>query len=132
MPMTTAPEQLSGRTLMGSDGDKIGKIADVYLDDETGNPEWLAVTTGLFGSRVSFVPLAQASSAGDDVTAPYSKEQVKDAPNAEADGRLSQEEEAPSTVTTASTTARAAPTRVCPRAAATPATTPHAPTPTRP
>jgi uncharacterized protein (TIGR02271 family) len=94
MSLTSAPEQLIGRTLMGSDGDKIGKIADVYLDDQTGKPEWLAVTTGMFGSRVSFVPLAQASSTGDDVTVPYSKEQVKDAPNAEADGQLSQQEEA--------------------------------------
>ncbi len=56
-------------------------------------PEWLAVSTGLFGSRVSFVPLAEAQRDGDDIRVPYSKDQVKDSPNAEADGALSQDEE---------------------------------------
>src|SRR5215213_953308 len=47
-----------GRTAVDRDGDKVGKIADVYLDDDTGQPEWLAVTTGMFGTGVSFVPLS--------------------------------------------------------------------------
>ena len=64
------------------------------MDAETGKPEWLAVKTGMFGSKVSFVPIAEASEAGGDVRVPYDKQQVKDAPNAEADGELSQEEEA--------------------------------------
>ena len=93
MSLTNAPEQLIGRTLVSTDGDKIGRIADVYLDDQTDAPEWLAVTTGLFGSRVSFVPLTEATTAGDDVAVPYSKDHVKDAPNAEADGHLSEQEE---------------------------------------
>lgn len=82
-----------GRTLVGSDGGKIGKISDVYMDSDTGEPEWFTVTTGLFGRRVSFVPTAQASFNGDDVAVPYDKDQVKDAPNAEADGHLSTQEE---------------------------------------
>src|SRR5215207_3359539 len=83
-----------GRDLVGSDGSKIGTISDIYLDEDTGQPEWLAVKTGLFGSRVSFVPLTGATARGDDLTCRWTKEQVKDAPNAEADGRLSQAEEA--------------------------------------
>jgi uncharacterized protein (TIGR02271 family) len=83
-----------GSNAVGSDGDKIGKIEEIYMDAETGKPEWLAVTTGLFGSKVSFVPVAEASEAGGDVRVPYDKQQVKDAPNAEADGELSQAEEA--------------------------------------
>jgi len=86
--------QLRGQELVDRDGDKIGKIDEIYLDEQTGQPEWMAVKTGLFGSRVSFVPLAQASMEGDVVRVPYEKAQVKDSPNAEADGQLSQDEEA--------------------------------------
>jgi hypothetical protein len=43
---------------------------------------------------VSFVPFAEASAANGGVQVPYDKQQVKDAPQAEADGELSQEEEA--------------------------------------
>jgi uncharacterized protein (TIGR02271 family) len=90
---TTDVQQLVGRTAHGNDGQKLGKIQDIYLDQDTGKPEWMAITTGLFGSNVSFVPLAEASVSGDDVQVPYTKDQVKDAPNADPDGQLSQEEE---------------------------------------
>jgi uncharacterized protein (TIGR02271 family) len=82
-----------GRTLVDSNGNKIGKISDIYTDEATGQPEWVAVTTGLFGSNVSFVPLAGSDARGDDLRVPFTKDQVKDAPNAKPDGQLSQEEE---------------------------------------
>jgi len=82
-----------GRTLIDRNGDKIGRIDDLYLDDDTGQPEWLAVSTGLFGTRLSFVPIRGAESRGEDMVSQWTKEQVKDAPNAEADGQLSEEEE---------------------------------------
>jgi len=85
--------QLRGMEVVDRDGDKVGKIDEIYLDEQTGQPEWLAVNTGLFGSNVSFVPLAQATNEGDSVRVPYEKSQIKDAPNASADGQLSQEEE---------------------------------------
>ena len=94
MPTTEDIKTWRGHEALGSDGDKLGKIEDIYLDEETGKPEWLAVKTGLFGGRVSFVPLAEASLEGDTVTVPYDKATVKDAPHAEADGQLSQQEEA--------------------------------------
>ena len=83
-----------GHKARSSDGDNLGTIEDIYLDQETGKPEWMALKTGMFGTRVSFVPLAEARPDGDVVTVPYDKATVKDAPHAEADGRLSQEEEA--------------------------------------
>ncbi len=82
-----------GRNAVDADGDKIGTIEEIYMDYETSKPEWLAVTTGMFGSKVSFIPIAEATESGDDVRVPYDKQQVKDAPTAEADGELSQEEE---------------------------------------
>ena len=91
------PEEVGswrGRNAVDSDGDKIGKIEEIYMDAETGKPEWLAVKTGMLGSKVSFVPLAEATESGGEVWVPYDKQQVKDAPNAEGDGEISQEEEA--------------------------------------
>jgi uncharacterized protein (TIGR02271 family) len=83
-----------GRNLVDRDGDKIGTIEEIYLDAETDQPEWLAVKTGLFGKNLTFVPIAEASERGGDVTVPYEKAQIKDAPSADADGQLSQDEEA--------------------------------------
>jgi uncharacterized protein (TIGR02271 family) len=84
-----------GSTVYGSDGDKIGQVGQVYLDDETGRPEWATVRTGLFGTSESFVPLGQSSLTGDGVTVPYDKSTVKDAPRVDVDhGHLSQSEEA--------------------------------------
>ena len=83
-----------GRTACEPDGSKIGRIEDVYLDEQTGKPEWVAVATGMFGSRLTFVPISGATSNGDDVMLNFTKQQVTDAPNAEADGALSQDDEA--------------------------------------
>jgi uncharacterized protein (TIGR02271 family) len=94
MPDIDQMQAWEGRNLLDRDGDKIGSIGDVYLDAETGRPEWIAVTTGLFGSKVSFVPTAEARTEGDDVRVPYEKSHVKDSPNVDADGALTQDEEA--------------------------------------
>jgi uncharacterized protein (TIGR02271 family) len=83
-----------GATLVDNDGDKIGTIEDIYLDRQSGDPEWVTVKTGLFGTKSSFVPIGEARSAGgDEVRVPYTKDQVKDAPRIEPDGELSKEEE---------------------------------------
>jgi uncharacterized protein (TIGR02271 family) len=83
-----------GSNAVDNDGEKVGTIHEIYMDAETGKPEWLAVKTGMLGSKVSFIPIVGAREAGGEVRVPYDKQQVKDAPNAEADGELSQQEEA--------------------------------------
>jgi uncharacterized protein (TIGR02271 family) len=93
MPNLDELQSWHGRDLIDRDGDKIGSIGDVYLDDQTGQPEWLTVKTGLFGNKESFVPTAEARAEGDTVRVPYEKSQVKDSPNVDADGALSQDEE---------------------------------------
>src|SRR5690242_17492809 len=82
-----------GRDLVDNDGDKIGSIDDIYLDRETDEPEWAVVTTGLFGTKRTFVPLADAEPSNDGVRVPFEKAQVKDAPRIDPDGALSHEEE---------------------------------------
>jgi uncharacterized protein (TIGR02271 family) len=94
MPNTTDVQHWEGQHLLAQDGSKIGKIDAIYLDDHSGEPEWALVNTGLFGSRSSFVPIAQASSSGDGVTVPFDKDKVKGAPNVDEDGHLSPQEEA--------------------------------------
>jgi uncharacterized protein (TIGR02271 family) len=86
-------DNLMGRDIYGADGGKIGTAVQVYADDESGKPEWVSVRTGLFGTKQSFVPLADASLSGDSITVPYDKAFVKDAPNIDEEGHLSQDQE---------------------------------------
>jgi uncharacterized protein (TIGR02271 family) len=76
-----------------SNGDRLGSIGQVYLDNDTGQPEWVTVRTGLFGANESFVPLEQAELTEDGVRVPYDKDRVKGAPNIETDRELSEQEE---------------------------------------
>jgi uncharacterized protein (TIGR02271 family) len=93
-PSIETVQSWQGRTMVDPAGDKLGTIDAIYLDDETGQPEWATVTSGLFSAKTAFVPLAQAQDTGDSVQVPYDKDQVKDAPSMEADGQLSQDDEA--------------------------------------
>jgi Domain of unknown function (DUF2382)/PRC-barrel domain len=93
MTEVTEAYDFRGRTLIDRDGDKIGKIDDVYPDRQDGQPEWALVNTGLFGTRKTFVPLGAAQPVGEDLRVPFEKGQVKDAPRIEADGELSESEE---------------------------------------
>jgi uncharacterized protein (TIGR02271 family) len=86
-------DQVAGSDAYGSDGSKIGSVGQVYLDDQTGQPAWVTVNTGLFGTNESFIPLSEASFSGDRLTVPYDKSKVKNAPNVASDGHLSPEEE---------------------------------------
>jgi uncharacterized protein (TIGR02271 family) len=93
-PSIDTAQSWQGRTMVDPAGDKFGTIDAIYLDDETGQPEWATVTSGLFTAKTAFVPLAEAQDMGDSVQVPYDKQQVKGAPTMQADGSLSQDEEA--------------------------------------
>jgi hypothetical protein len=83
-----------GLIMIDRDGKQLGEITDIYLDRETDRPEWAVVRTGLFGLRSSFVPLAEATRVEHRIQVPHPRTLVKDAPNIEADGQLSEAEEA--------------------------------------
>ena len=93
-PSIETVQSWQGRTMVDPAGDKLGTIDAIYLDDETGQPEWAMVTSGLFTATAAFVPLAGAEATGDSVQVPYDKDQVKGAPTMQADGSLSQDDEA--------------------------------------
>ncbi len=84
---------LAGKTLVGPDGDSIGKIKDVYESTDDGGGTFATVTTGMFGGGSSFFPLDAAELRGDDVSVPYDKGFIKDAPRVENDEELSAPEE---------------------------------------
>jgi hypothetical protein len=83
--------QQSGNVYTGSE--KIGRIGQIYLDDETSEPTWVTVKTGLFGTSESFVPLFHARIEGNDIIVDYDEETIKNAPRIEADNDLTPREE---------------------------------------
>jgi uncharacterized protein (TIGR02271 family) len=82
-----------GQNVYDESGAKIGSASEVYLDDETGQPEWVTVRTGLFGTKESFVPIRDADLTDDGIRVHVDKDRVKDAPKIDAEGHLSPEEE---------------------------------------
>ncbi|HEV2929360.1 MAG TPA: YsnF/AvaK domain-containing protein [Propionibacteriaceae bacterium] len=93
MPDLDTVRAWQDRVMVDADGGKIGNIESIYVDDQTGEPEWALVHTGLFGTKSTFVPLAQATPAGDQIQVPYQKQLVKDAPGIDPDQHLSESEE---------------------------------------
>jgi uncharacterized protein (TIGR02271 family) len=95
--MSITIDQLQGLAGHGkvvtAQGDKVGSIGQVYVDDTTGAPNWVTVKTGLFGSAETFVPVETARLDGHDVVVDYTKDAIKAAPRVDADGSLSPEEE---------------------------------------
>jgi uncharacterized protein (TIGR02271 family) len=87
--------RIIGTDAVDTGGSKLGKVGQIYLDDETGRPEWATVSTGLFGTQESFVPLEQAEISGDSLRVPYDKARIKGAPRVDAEqGHLSPDQEA--------------------------------------
>ena len=93
MRTSTDIGQWRGAKAVDSSGDKVGTVDEVYLDRGSQEPEWVTVSTGLFGTRTSFVPIGDAAFSDGEVRLGYTKDQIKDAPNVDADGALSREEE---------------------------------------
>jgi uncharacterized protein (TIGR02271 family) len=87
------PNTMTGAPVRGNDGDKLGKIDAIYLDNTTDAPEWAAVKSGLFGTHVTLVPLAQASWDGDTLSVPFDKAALTAAPHHDPDAAISAQDE---------------------------------------
>lgn len=86
-------ETLMSGTVYSKDGTKLGAVGQVYVDDQSGQPEWVTVRTGMFGFKETFVPLTEAQTKGSDITVPYDENTVKRAPTIDADDAISPAEE---------------------------------------
>ncbi len=72
-----------GKELVDKDGERIGKLEEVYFDVETDEPQFGTVKEGLFGRHLAFVPLAGVTIGPDRLQVPFTKAQIKDAPEIE-------------------------------------------------
>ncbi|SOC52176.1 DUF2382 domain-containing protein [Ornithinimicrobium cerasi] len=81
-------QHLHSADIVDVNGDSLGGVGQVYLDDRTGDPAWVTAKTGFFGTKETFVPLAEADLEGDRLRVPYEKSFIKDAPNMDADQHL--------------------------------------------
>jgi len=103
MKNVSQADQWMGGELLDVDGNSVGTIQELYRDLDTQAPEWAAVRTGLFGSKLTLVRLAGAEPQGEQpglvdssvdlVQVPVTKDQVKDAPRIDPDEELSPAEE---------------------------------------
>ena len=86
--------RIQGSTVYDNTGSKVGKVGQIYLDDQSQTPSWVTVSTGFFGSSETFIPVEGARFEGDALHVAYDKDKVKGAPHMEADQHLSETEEA--------------------------------------
>lgn len=86
-------EELQNGTVHDASGNKVGKVGQIYLDDASGQPTFATVNTGFFGTKESFVPLRGASVRGDEIHVTYDKDFIKDAPQIEDSGHISETEQ---------------------------------------
>jgi uncharacterized protein (TIGR02271 family) len=93
--MTTLQDaqQFMGLTAVDIEGSKLGKIDQIYLDEQSGEPVWLTVVTGMLGTRQSFAPIYGSEFEGEQVRLAVSKDLVKDAPGIDDDGQISADEQ---------------------------------------
>ena len=77
--------QMRGAPVVANDGEQIGEVEEIFLDNETGKPEWVGVGTGALGTKRVLVPLEGADVQENAVSVPYAVDQVKDSPDVDGD-----------------------------------------------
>lgn len=84
-----------GQEAYDSEGKKVGKVTDLYLDDDSNEPQWVAVkSASLFGSKTYLAPITSASESDEGLQFNVTQDYMKDAPLIDIDGDISAEEEA--------------------------------------
>lgn len=86
-------DDLHRATVYDRDGQKVGRVQQVYLDDDSGRPSWVTVNTGLFGTNESLIPVGDARINDDVLQVPFDKSVIKDAPNFDPGHHLDERDE---------------------------------------
>jgi hypothetical protein len=81
-----------GRTVVDRDGEGLGKLGELLLDERTDLPAYATVRTGLLGRRESIVPLDGMVERDGDLVVPHPADRVRDAPSVDPDDALDEEE----------------------------------------
>lgn len=90
---TTAPDQLFGYDVTDSNGNKIGSVDHVWVDDATNELEFVGVKTGWIFGHTHVIPMADAQVGDGAITVPYTSDQIKNAPSFSGDDELSPDQE---------------------------------------
>jgi hypothetical protein len=80
------PNTMTGAPVTVSNREKLGRVDAIYFDNATDKPEWAAVKSGLFASRVALVPLAQGTWNNGTLTVPFGTDALKAAPRRDLTG----------------------------------------------
>jgi sporulation protein YlmC with PRC-barrel domain len=93
MPGTTDLHIMREREVIDVDGESLGHAEDLYADQRTGEPVFLLIRGGRFGTKLHFVPVDGAEIEGEKIRVAFSGDKVNNAPNISADESLSPSEE---------------------------------------
>jgi sporulation protein YlmC with PRC-barrel domain len=86
--------QWQGKMILDRNGEKVGKLQDVYVDVETDEPQFATVKEGFIDRHLTFVPLGGIQVGPDDLQVAVTKDQVRSAPEIDMHGgELSQADE---------------------------------------
>ncbi len=78
-----APEHRVGTKVVDTHGNTVGKVADVFYDDRTLEPRWVAVKMGVLHRNQPLMPLAETYlSADGNLVVPFTADTIKHAPPA--------------------------------------------------
>ena len=86
-------EDLANATAYDVNGDKVGGVKDVYVNDTTGQPDFVSVNHGLFGGGDSIVPLRGHSLRDGELHLAFPKDRIEDAPDLDENGHLTTEDQ---------------------------------------
>lgn len=90
---TQSPDQLFGREVTDSNGNKIGKVDGVWVDDATNDLEFIGVKIGMLMGKTHIIPVTQGQTGSGTISVPYDESKIKDAPSFGADDELSPDDE---------------------------------------
>ena len=93
MANTNRIEDLANATAYDVDGDKIGGVKDVYVNDTSGQPDFVSVNHGLFGAGTSIVPLRGHTLRDGELHLAFPKGRIEDAPDLDENGHLTTEDQ---------------------------------------
>jgi uncharacterized protein (TIGR02271 family) len=86
-------EQMRGAPVYDTAGERIGSVEKLFLDIDTGEPEWLGVGTGFLKTKSALVPVEGSRLDSDGVRVAYDADRVKNSPDVD-DEQISQATEA--------------------------------------
>ena len=86
-------EDLANATAFDVDGDKVGGVQDVYVNDTSGQPDFVSVNHGLFGAGTSIVPLRGHTLRDGELHLAFPKDRIEDAPDLDENGHLTTDDQ---------------------------------------